>query len=267
MVKLQDYLPEYYDDVYEMQKLVAAEQVDFSNFDDLILRTLLNQFVMQTDLDGISIFEDQLNIDPNPNDSLETRQYNVLMRMLPPTPITLKYFKHLLKSLDIPASIDVEYAIRNVITKAKRSEISKDQIKRLRYLLNVYLPANLTFSIIITSETQLDMKEYFGATNSKQVTTSVNPRLKTYADSSMHQCFGGIKPNIYSSTVSNPKLVFRADSKLFVFTGVAGPQIFVEAKARALIRSDSEFNSKKYIGTIKPQIAVDSISKEKNVNV
>jgi len=56
MVKLQDYLPEYYDDVYEMQKLVAAEQVDFGNFDDLILRTLLNQFVIQADTDGISIF-------------------------------------------------------------------------------------------------------------------------------------------------------------------------------------------------------------------
>ena len=267
MVKLQDYLPEYYDDVYEMQKLVAAEQVNFSNFDDLILRTLLNQFVMQTNLEGISIFEDQLNIDPNPNDSLETRQYNVLMRMLPPQPITLKYFRHLLKTLDIPASVNVEYAIRNVIAKAKRSEISKDQIKRLKYLLNVYLPASLTFSIIVTSETQLNTHEYFGTVSSKQVLTSVNPRLKTYAKSSMNQYFGGVKPNIYSSTISKPKLIFRADSKLFVFTGTGGPQIFVEATARALIKSSSEFNTNKFIGTIKPQIAVDSISKEKNVNV
>ncbi|WP_334328452.1 putative phage tail protein [Companilactobacillus sp. HBUAS59699] len=267
MVKLQDYLPNYYDDVYEMQKLVAAEQVDFTKFDDLILRTLLNQFVIQADIQGISIYEDQLGIDVNPNDSLETRRYNVLMRMLPPKPITLKYFKELLKTLDIPASVNVEYAVRNVITKAKRSEISKDQIKRLKYLLNVYLPANLTFSIVITSETQLNTHEYFGTVSSRQVLTSVNPRLKTSAESSMNQYFGSIKPNIYSSAISKPKLIFRADSKLFVFTGASGPQIFVEATSRALMRSSTKFSTNKFIGTIKPQIAVDSISKEKNMNV
>lgn len=267
MVKLQDYLPEYYDNVYEMQKLVAAEQVDFGNFDDLVFRTLLNQFVIQADVAGISMFEDQLGIDANPNDSLKTRRYNVLMRLLPPKPITIKYFNELLHTLDVPASVNVEYAIRNVIAKAKRSEISKDQIKRLKYLLNVYLPANLTFSIIVTSETQLNTHEYFGSVSSKQISTCVNPRLKTFADSSMNQYFGSVKPNIYSSTISKPKLIFRANSKLFVFTGSGGPQIFVEATARALIKSSSEFNTNKYIGTIKPQIAVDSISKEKNVNV
>lgn len=264
MVKLQDYLPEYYDDVYEMQRLVAAEQVDFGNFDDLILRTLLNQFVIQADLEGISIFEDQLGIDPNPNDSLETRRYNVLMQMLPPKPITLKYFNELLHTLNVPASIDVEYAIRNVIAKAKRSEISNDQIKRLKYLLNVYLPANLTFQIIVTSKTQLNIHEYFGSYSNKQVKTSVNPRLKTYSSTETHQYFGGAKPNLYSSIVSMPKLIFRADSKLYIFTGATGPQLFVEATARALMKSESSFSMNKFIGTIKPQIAVESISKEKN---
>lgn len=263
MVKLQDYLPDYYDDVYEMQKLVAAEQVDFGKFDDLVLRTLLNQFVMQTDLMGISIFEDQLGIDPNPNDSLEARQYNVLMRMLPPQPITLKYFRHLLRTLDVPAQVNVEYAIRNVIAKAKRSEISKDQIKRLKYLLNVYLPANLTFQIIVTSETQLNTHQYYGSTTSKDVATSVNPRLKTCSKTKIHQYFGANANNIYSSTVSMPKLVFRADSKLVIFTGTSGPQLFVEATARALMRAQSSYSSNKYIGTIKPQAFVESVSKEK----
>lgn len=263
MVKLQDYLPEYYDDVYEMQKLVAAEQVDFSSFDDLILRTLLNQFVTQADLEGISIFEDQLGIDANPNDSLETRRYNVLMRLLPPKPITLRYFNELLHTLHVPASINVEYAVRNVIAKAKRSEINQSQIKRLKYLLNVYLPANLTFQIIVTSQTQLNTHQYYGTTSNKKVSTSVNPRLKTFSKTETHQYFGSAKPNLYSSTVSMPKLIFKADSKLIMFTGITGPQVFIEATSRALIKEQTSYSSNKYVGTIRPQVFVESISKEK----
>lgn len=228
MVKLQDYLPDYYDDVYEMQKLVAAEQVDFSSFDDLILRTLLNQFVIQADLQGISIFEDQLGIDANPNDSLETRRYNVLMRMLPPKPITLKYFKELLHTLDIPASVDVDYAIRNIVTKAKRSEISKDQIKRLKYLLNVYLPANLTFQIITTAETETELKMFVGVATNSEI-----------------------------DTVSNPRLITYADSKTKVYAGSIPSQVLIMAKSRALIKENIEIGGKQLIGSVPPQITIE----------
>jgi len=238
MVKLQDYLPEYYDDVYEMQKLVAAEQVDFGNFDDLILRTLLNQFVIQADLEGISIFEDQLGIDANPNDSLETRRYNVLMRMLPPKPITLKYFKELLKTLDIPASVDVEYAVRNVIAKAKKSEISKDQIKRLKYLLNVYLPANLTFQIITTSDTKTKLKMFVGVADNSEIDAISNPRLVTYANS---------KAEIYTSSIPS--------------------QVLVMAKSRVLIKKDAEVNEKQFVGSVSPQITVETKTYPKELSI
>lgn len=228
MVKLQDYLPDYYDNVYEMQELVAAEQVNFSDFDDLILRTLLNQFVIQADLQGISIYEDQLGINPNPNDSLETRRYNVLMRMLPPKPITLKYFKELLHTLDIPASVDVEYAVRNVIAKAKRSEISKDQIKRLKYLLNVYLPANLTFQIITTAETETELKMFVGVATNSEI-----------------------------DTVSNPRLITYADSKTEVYAGSIPSQVLVMAKSRALIKENIEIAGKQFIGSVPPQITIE----------
>ncbi|WP_125764410.1 putative phage tail protein [Companilactobacillus hulinensis] len=232
MVKLQDYLPDYYDDVYEMQKLVAAEQVDFTKFDDLVLRTLLNQFVTQTDLQGISLFEDQLGIDPDPNDTLETRQYNVLMRMLPPQPITLKYFKKLLHTLDIPTQINVEYAIRHVETIAKRSEISKAQIQRLKYLLNVYLPANLTFQIIVTSESNTDLNEYFGATQSGAVSAKAEPKLKSYSDTNIKQFFGGIKPGMASSAFALPKLISTAESRLLMYLTEASPQSYVHATVK-----------------------------------
>ncbi|WP_119325713.1 putative phage tail protein [Companilactobacillus musae] len=238
MVKLQDYLPEYYDDVYEMQKLVAAEQVDFGDFDDLILRTLLNQFVIQADLEGISIFEDQLGIDANPNDSLETRRYNVLMRLLPPKPITLRYFNELLHTLNVPASINVEYAVRNVIATAKRSEISKDQIKRLKYLLNVYLPANLTFSIITTAETETELKIFVGIATNSEIDAVSNPRLKTYADSETE-----------------------------IYTGSVPSQVLVMAKSRALIKENTEAYGKQFIGSVPPQITIELKTYPKELSI
>ncbi|APX72723.1 YmfQ family protein [Companilactobacillus allii] len=263
MVKLQNYLPDYYDDVYEMQKLVAAEQVDFTKFDDLVMRTLLNQFVTQTDLSGISIFEDQLGIEPDSNDSLETRQYNVLMRMLPPKPITLKYFKELLHTLNIPTSINVEYAIRHVETVAKKSEISKAQIQRLIYLLNVYLPANLTFQIIVNSESDADLNEYFGATQGSSTLASANPKLKYFSDTKFKIFCGGIKPGVVSSAFALPKLVSTAKSKLTVYASESNPQAYAHAIARALLRGDSELEETSYFGTIKPQISINTELKEK----
>lgn len=179
MPKINDYMPDYYKGVYEIEELLKSEQKSFDKFDDLMLKTLLNQFVMQADESGISIFENQLGINPEPTDSLENRRYNVLMRMLPPKPITIKYFRELLKRLNIPATVDVEYTVRNVITRAKAAEINKQQIKRLKYLLNVYLPANLTFQIFTTAETSSDLNIFVGSTSTQSVSTYVKPRLKT----------------------------------------------------------------------------------------
>ncbi|RHW49729.1 hypothetical protein DS831_06085 [Bombilactobacillus bombi] len=191
-MKLHDYMPDYYNNVYEMEKLLSAEQIDLSTFDDLITRTLLNEFVMQTDELGISLFEDQLGINPNLDDSLETRQYNVLMHMLPPKPITIKYFRHLLKTLNIPATVNVEYAIRNLIAQAKAHDISKSQIKRLKYLLNVYMPANLTFEILTTAETELNEHMYIGAQNSTMSVALANPKLKSHTKINSSFYFGCI---------------------------------------------------------------------------
>lgn len=225
MVKLKDYLPSYFDKTYEMQVLMEAEQTQFDKFDDLIIKNLMNQFVLQSDIQGLKIFEDQLGIEANPTESIETRRYNILMRMLPPKPITLKYFRELLHTLDIPASVNVNYAIRNVIAKAKEIDINRDQIKRLKYLLNVYLPANLTHNIIVTAEVNSYWKMYFGIATLTKISTTSNPRLKTYSDS---------KTNIYQGSIR--------------------PQILVKTTSRALIKNSAKTSTKQYRGSFRPQI-------------
>ena len=142
---LMDYLPDYYDDVYEMEAIMHAQGDVLDRAESEQFRLLLNQFVTQTDAKGISVFEDQVGIKPAPNDDLETRQNKVLMRLLPPRPITIGYLRDLFATLKIPATITVIQ--RDAIVEAKSAEIDSSQIENIKYLLNIYLPANMIYEI------------------------------------------------------------------------------------------------------------------------
>ena len=142
---LMDYLSDYYDGVYEMEAIMHAQGDVLDRAEGEQFRLLLNQFVTQTDAKGISVFEDQVGIKPAPSDDLVTRQNKVLMRLLPPRPITIGYLRDLFATLKIPATITVIQ--RDAIVEAKSAEIDSSQIENIKYLLNIYLPANMIYEI------------------------------------------------------------------------------------------------------------------------
>lgn len=169
---LANYLPDYYNDVYEMQAIMHAQGGVLDKAESEQFRLLLNQFVTQTDAKGISVFEDQVGIKPAPNDDLETRQNKVLMRLLPPRPITIGYLRDLFATLKIPATITVIQ--RDAIVEAKSAEIDSSQIENIKYLLNIYLPANMIYEIRVAlnrAEISDDIKIGIG-TWSKATTTA-----------------------------------------------------------------------------------------------
>jgi hypothetical protein len=88
---LQDFKPDYYDGVLEMNALLDAEQPAFDSVEADVQRLLLNKFVMKADSDGLSIFEYELDIDTDLTRTLESRRYDILVRLLPPHPITFKW--------------------------------------------------------------------------------------------------------------------------------------------------------------------------------
>ena len=169
---LMNYLPDYYNDVYEMQAIMHAQGEVLDKAESEQFRLLLNQFVTQTDAKGISVFEDQVGIKPAPNDDLATRQNKVLMRLLPPRPITIGYLRDLFATLKIPATITVIQ--RDAIVEAKSAEIDSSQIENIKYLLNIYLPANMIYEIRVAlnrAEISDDIKIGIG-TWSKATTTA-----------------------------------------------------------------------------------------------
>ncbi|RMC48897.1 putative phage tail protein [Lactobacillus sp. ESL0228] len=153
---LMNYLPDYYDGIYEMEAIMHAQSGVLDELESKQLRLLMNQFVTQTDAKGISVFEDQVGIKPAPSDTLQMRQNKVLMRLLPPRPITIRYMRELFSTLKIPATIMIDYPKRDAIVEAKSAEITDKQIDNVKYLLNIYLPANMMYEIrVALNEVQI----------------------------------------------------------------------------------------------------------------
>lgn len=176
---LMDYLPDYYNDVYEMQAIMNAQGDVLDKAESEQLRLLLNQFVTQTDAKGISVFEDQVGIKPAPSDDLASRQNKVLMRLLPPRPITIGYLRDLFVTLKIPATITVIQ--RDAIVEAKSAEINSSQIENIKYLLNIYLPANMIYEIRVAlnkAEISNDLKVGLGMWS--KATTAVQANVSQF---------------------------------------------------------------------------------------
>ena len=170
-----NYLPDYYNDVYEMQAIMHTQGEVLDKAESEQFRLLLNQFVTQTDVKGISVFEDQVGIKPALNDDLETRQNKVLMRLLPPRPITIGYLRDLFATLKIPATITVIQ--RDAIVEAKSAEIDSSQIENIKYLLNIYLPANMIYEIRVAlnrAEISNDIKIGIGMWSKATTTAQAN---------------------------------------------------------------------------------------------
>ena len=172
---LMNYLPDYYNDVYEMQAIMHAQGEVLDKAESEQFRLLLNQFVTQTDAKGIAVFEDQVGIKPAPSDDLETRQNKVLMRLLPPRPITIGYLRDLFVTLKIPATIAIIQ--RDAIVEAKSAEINSSQIENIKYLLNIYLPANMIYEIRVAlnrAEVRSDFKVGLGMWSKATTTAQAN---------------------------------------------------------------------------------------------
>lgn len=147
--ELLKYMPDYYNGVYEMEELLKAQSKGLYQFDEKINRTLLNEFIIQADEKGISVFEDQAGIKPDLGASLETRRNNVLLRLLPPKPLTTRYLNHLLEIMNLKSKVRVDYAKHLAIVEAKSTDITPDKVNSMKYMLNIALPATMICDIKI----------------------------------------------------------------------------------------------------------------------
>lgn len=144
LIRLKDLMPDYYTDVLEMNKLLEIEQFELDAFKILVEEQQRNQFVMTADERGILLWETFVGIKYDSTIDLESRRYNILARLMPPKPITIRYMRELLGLLNIDAKLIVDHLNYHVTVEMQTTD--QQATIRLKQLLEGLLPANLTFT-------------------------------------------------------------------------------------------------------------------------
>lgn len=160
LLRLKELMPDYYDGVLEMNRLLQVEQFQIDEFNDMVERQAANQYVMTADRDGIAVWEQLVGIEVRPSFDLETRRYDVLARLLPPKPLTIRYLRSVLEGLNIRAKLSVDQSKLHVTVSMSTTD--QNAAGRLQKLLNGMLPANMTFTALNNDVNTNVGEEYVG---------------------------------------------------------------------------------------------------------
>lgn len=159
--ELLEYMPEYYDGVYEMEELLKAQGQALAANDKTQDQILSNQFVVTANETGIKAFENQLGIVAKPNATLEERKQQILLESAPPQPLTKNYlYARSTSLLGMNVRFEINTAFRTVTVYATGS-ISAVQADNLRNWLYHILPANMLLVVNIYFTTQTSSLQSF----------------------------------------------------------------------------------------------------------
>ena len=202
--ELLKYMPHFYDGVYEMEELLKAQSKGLYQFDEKINRTLLNEFIIQADEKGISVFEDQAGIKNDLGASLETRRNNVLLRLLPPKPLTTRYLNHLLEIMNLKSKAKVDYAKRLAVVEAESADVSADKVNSMKYMLNITLPATMIYDTKINlAQATVQNELYLDVVNTADsyVIAQANTKQAPFENKTEAHLYIGFGTNIQTDTV------------------------------------------------------------------
>lgn len=161
--ELLEYMPEFYDGVYEMEELLKAQGKALAANDKTQERILANHFVVTANETGVKVFEEQFGIVANPMATLEERKQQIILESAPPQPLTKNYlYASSANLLGMNVRFEINTAIRTVTAYATGS-ISVVQTDNLRDWLYHILPANMLLVVHIDFITQTSNLQSFAS--------------------------------------------------------------------------------------------------------
>lgn len=161
--ELLEYMPEFYDGVYEMEELLKAQGKALAANDTTQEQILDNQFVVTADETGVKAFEEQLGIVAKPNATLEERKQQIILESAPPQPLTKNYlYASSTNLLGMSVRFEINTALRTVAVYATGS-ITVVQADNLRDWLYHILPANMLLVVHIDFITQTSNLQSFAS--------------------------------------------------------------------------------------------------------
>lgn len=151
---LLEYVPAFYDGVYEMEELLRAQGKALAANDKTQEQIMANQFVVTADENGVKAFEEQLGLATMPNATLEERKQQIILESAPPRPLTKNYlYASSTNLLGMNVHFEINTDLRTVTVYAAGS-ISAVQAENLRNWLFHILPANMLLVVQIEFTTQ-----------------------------------------------------------------------------------------------------------------
>lgn len=164
---LIDYLPEFVQKISEISKIMEVTQPEIDEIEIEVYRLLRNLFVSDTDVEGIELFENMLDIIPKLTDTLEKRQTDVLAIYNKVLPFTLENYIRMLDSICGLAGYELiliyEDFYLEVILELKNKHFQQSIID----MSEEVVPMNMNFFITLNYNTwrKVSFISWGGATN------------------------------------------------------------------------------------------------------
>lgn len=161
--ELLEYMPDYYDGVYEMEELLRAQGQALAANDKTQEQILDNQFVVTANETGVKAFEEQLGIVAKPTATLEERKQQIILESAPPQPLTKNYlYASSANLLGMSVRFEIDAALRTVTVYAT-GNISVVQAENMRNWLYHILPVNMILIVHIDFAAQSSNLQAFAS--------------------------------------------------------------------------------------------------------
>lgn len=164
-VDLISQLPLFIQGYREIKHIMNAENPELQTIEDASETIKDNLFILTCDENGISRFEQLLNIVPNSNDTLNVRITRVLARWNDTIPYT---YKSLIEKLNIICG-DGNYQIIPNFNEYEMELIVNlplsGQVEELDYMLSYMIPANIVVKSRNVLSHKAEGKVFFGGTS------------------------------------------------------------------------------------------------------
>jgi Uncharacterised protein conserved in bacteria (DUF2313) len=158
---LMQYLPRFYNGVYEMEEITKVEDYLFDNFFDVELVNLVNnQYFRTSDESTVYAYEKMLGISVNPIlETLEFRRERLLNRYSMKLPYSFKFLTNRLDSIIGKGkyTADIDYAGYTLTIES--SAANQAWFNEIRIMINAIKPANIVFKNIPLVSNSLSINE------------------------------------------------------------------------------------------------------------
>ena len=166
MSDLKQYLPWLYKDIVEMNALMNTEDKLFSKLMDEYIRGRDNQYILTADEYGIRIFEDIINIVPDPStETLDFRRQRLINRFRTQPPFTFRWLQGKLNEIIGVGKWNAWVDNENYTLYIESSAKDQKWFQEISITVNNTKPANIIFinrplvvHDVLTNET-INLKE------------------------------------------------------------------------------------------------------------